>query len=85
MHAVASQEDIMKESQVRETEHLEIHMSEETFDEAREGLKAWQADMPEVANDYSTCVGAEAQEVSDIPAILSCRSLLTYLTEIWLS
>ena len=64
MHAVAYQEDIIKESQVRETEHVEVHMSQETFDEACEGLKAWKADMPEVASEYTTCTGAEAQEVS---------------------
>lgn len=64
MHAVASKEDILKESQVRETEHLEVHMSQETFNEACEGLKAWTVDMPGVANDYSTCAGADAQVVS---------------------
>ena len=64
MLAVASKEDILKEAQVRETEHLEVHLDKETFDEACEGLKAWKADMPEVAGDYEAVAGAEAQVVS---------------------
>ena len=61
MFAVAGKEDILKESQVRETEHLEVHLSKDSFDEARQGLEAWTADMPEVADDYEAVAGAEAQ------------------------
>ena len=63
MFKVATKEDILKESQVRETEHLEVHLTKDTFREACEGLEAWKADMPEVANDYEAVAGTEAQTV----------------------
>lgn len=60
---MASQEDILKESQIRTTEHVEAHFSTETFNDAQEGLRAWKADMPIEAQDFMTYEGAKAIQV----------------------
>lgn len=67
MQEIASKEDILKESQVRVTEHLEVYYTQDDFTEACEDLKRWKSDMPEVANEFIACAGAEAQEVRVYP------------------
>jgi hypothetical protein len=63
MQAIASKEDILKESQVRVTEHLEVYMTQEGLDEAKEELKGWTADMPDIAKEYVAYSGEEARQV----------------------
>ena len=56
MLRVASDEDILKEVQVRETEHLDVFTCPTAFGEAKENLAKWRAEM--VAYD-----GAKVQDV----------------------
>lgn len=67
MLAIAQKEDIMTESQLRETEHVEVHLKQESFDEARQQLEAWKADMPEVADEFTAREGAADLEVRPLP------------------
>ncbi|EKM59345.1 uncharacterized protein PHACADRAFT_249776 [Phanerochaete carnosa HHB-10118-sp] len=62
LQAIASREDILKESQVRVTEHLEVFFTQDDFTEEREALEEWKEDGPEVAQEYVAYAGTEAQE-----------------------
>ena len=79
---MASQEDILKESQVRTTEHLEVHYTQETFAEAKEELDAWKADMPTEAGDYVAYEGQEAIEVRSLVSPYAAGLLRPHITEI---
>ncbi|EJF58832.1 FAD dependent oxidoreductase [Dichomitus squalens LYAD-421 SS1] len=46
MQRIASEEDIQKQSQVRETEHLDVYTCPTVFAEAVENLAKWKAEMP---------------------------------------
>ncbi len=63
LQAIASKEDILKESQVRITEHLEVYHTEESYNEAQEELAAWKADMPDAAEEFVAYDGQEASNV----------------------
>ncbi|KAI0344212.1 FAD dependent oxidoreductase [Trametopsis cervina] len=52
LQAIASAEDILKQSQVRTTEHLEVYYTQDAFDEAVRDLNAWKADMPDEAEGF---------------------------------
>ncbi|EKM60536.1 uncharacterized protein PHACADRAFT_246535 [Phanerochaete carnosa HHB-10118-sp] len=62
LQAIASQEDILKESQVRVTEHLEVFFTQDDFTEECEALEEWKGDVPEVAQEYIAYADTEAQE-----------------------
>ena len=47
MQAIAREEGIVAESQVRVTEHLEAYTDVEDFEEARDKFLAWQEAMPD--------------------------------------
>ncbi|THG98993.1 hypothetical protein EW026_g3279 [Hermanssonia centrifuga] len=63
LKAVATEEHILKESQIRVTEHLEVHINREYFEEAREELEGWKADMPDEAEAFAAF--EESQVVED--------------------
>ncbi|KAI1790486.1 FAD dependent oxidoreductase [Ganoderma leucocontextum] len=46
MQRIASQENVQKESQVRETEHLDVYTCSTAFAEAKQNLVKWRAEMP---------------------------------------
>ena len=60
---MASVEDILKESQVRDTEHLEVFFERDAFAEAKQGLEAWKADMPDESQGFDAYEGNEAIKV----------------------
>ncbi|KAI0089885.1 FAD dependent oxidoreductase [Irpex rosettiformis] len=62
LQAIAGKEDLLKESQVRTTEHLEVYYTEKTFGEAQAELAAWKADMPDEADTFTAYDGKEAIE-----------------------
>ncbi|KAI0757542.1 FAD dependent oxidoreductase [Daedaleopsis nitida] len=59
MLRVASQEDILKESQCRETEHLDVYTCPTAFAEAKDNLAKWRERMPA---ESSTFVSYEREE-----------------------
>lgn len=63
LKAVATEEDILKESQIRVTEHLEVHINREYFEEAREELEGWKADMPDEAEAFAAFEESQVVEV----------------------
>lgn len=63
MMRVASEEDILKESQVRETEHLDVYTCPIVFKEAKENLAKWREDMPLASSTFVCHEGSEALEV----------------------
>ena len=63
MMRVASEEDIVKESQVRETEHLDVFTCLAAFQEAKENLDKWRAEMPVESSSFVSYERREAIEV----------------------
>ena len=63
MLAVASEDDILSESQCREVDSLDVYFAQEDFDEAKKQLKAWKKDMPEESKDYIALDSRESIEV----------------------
>ncbi|KAI0706223.1 FAD dependent oxidoreductase [Cytidiella melzeri] len=60
LQSVASVEGMLKESQVRPTEHLEVYYTEDSFKTARKELSEWRADMSREAQDFVVYEGEEA-------------------------
>ncbi|KAL6301008.1 FAD dependent oxidoreductase [Sparassis latifolia] len=58
---VALAEDILKVSQVRETEHLDVYANTEGFAQAKENLAKWKNDMPVEASGFESYDGSEAK------------------------
>ena len=46
MLRISERENIQKHSQVRETEHLDVYTCSIAFEEAKENLEKWRAEMP---------------------------------------
>lgn len=63
MRSIAAAENILDASQVRVTEHLEVYLDEEKFQEARDKLARWQEEMPDEASSYVAYEGTEATQV----------------------
>lgn len=61
---VASEEDILKESQCRETEHLDVFTSPTTFTAAKDNLAKWKAEMPLESSSFLSYEREEAIKVS---------------------
>ncbi|RPD70826.1 FAD dependent oxidoreductase [Lentinus tigrinus ALCF2SS1-7] len=59
LHRVASVEDILKESQCRETEHLDVFTCPKAFATAKDNLGKWRMEMPA---ESSTFVSYERDE-----------------------
>ncbi|PIL30769.1 hypothetical protein GSI_06937 [Ganoderma sinense ZZ0214-1] len=59
MQRISSQESIQKQSQVRQTEHLDVYTCSIAFAEAKQNLEKWRADMP---RESSTFVVHERRE-----------------------
>ena len=61
---VAFEEDILKESQVRETEHLDVFTCVEAFEKAKANLARWRAEMPLESSTFVCYEREEAIEAS---------------------
>ncbi|KAI0962829.1 hypothetical protein AcW1_000093 [Taiwanofungus camphoratus] len=61
MHIAAS-EDIVKESQCRETEHIDVFTCPVSFAEAKDNLVMWKSEMPVEASSFGYCEGRDAIE-----------------------
>lgn len=62
MH-IATSEDIVKESQCRETEHIDVFTCPVSFAEAKDNLVKWKSEMPVEASSFGYCEGRDAIEV----------------------
>ncbi|KZT09018.1 FAD dependent oxidoreductase [Laetiporus sulphureus 93-53] len=62
MKRIADDEDILKESQFRDTEHLDVFTCPDTYAKAKENLAKWKTDMPEEAGSFGFCDKTEAIE-----------------------
>lgn len=68
--AISKDEGILDVSQCREIVHVDVHTTHETYQEAKDLLKVWKADMPNEAADFQADEGPEASQVSPtIPMI----------------
>lgn len=63
MKRIATEEDILKESQCREVEHVDVFLSTEPFVTAKDKLSKWQAAMPPEATGFGFLEKDEAIEV----------------------
>ena len=61
---VAEQEGVLEHSQIRKVECLDVFYSKDNFEDQKEHLKVWKADMPEEARDTFVSEGTEMNEVS---------------------
>ncbi|KAH9836686.1 FAD dependent oxidoreductase [Rhodofomes roseus] len=62
MQRIAETEDIVKQSQVRETEHLDVYTCPETYAEAKENLRKWKSAMPDESSTFGCMDTKEAIE-----------------------
>lgn len=60
---VAAEEDILKESQCREVDSIDVYFDPVQFEEAKQQVQEWKADMPHEARDTITVEGIEARDV----------------------
>lgn len=63
MQRIAEEEGILKESQVRETEHIDVFTCPKTYAEAKENLRIWKAAMPNESSSFGFVDAAEAISV----------------------
>lgn len=76
MQRIAEEEDILKESQVRETEHIDVFTCPKTYAEAKENLRIWKAAMPNESSSFGFVDAEEAisvrfQSIPDVPSALN--------------
>ncbi|KAH9923353.1 FAD dependent oxidoreductase [Fomitopsis serialis] len=73
MQRIAEKECIVKESQVRETEHLDVYTCPETYTEAKENLRKWKSAMPDESKTFGFMDAKEAVEKYHLsPDTLGC-------------
>ncbi|KAF9814801.1 hypothetical protein IEO21_04909 [Rhodonia placenta] len=60
MKHIAESEDLLKESQVRDTVHVDVFTCPKTFAEAKETLMKWKADMPDESSTFGYCEREDA-------------------------
>ena len=77
MQRIASQENIQKQSQIRETEHLDVYTCPTVFAEAVDNLAKWRAEMP---LESSSFVVHEREEAINVRAYTDTMPLLRLLT-----
>lgn len=75
LQRVAAREGVLAASQVRATEHLEVHFTQDTFDDACAQFDAWRADMPDAAREFEACGAVEAREVRTVSLSLCVGSM----------
>lgn len=68
---IAEEEDILKESQCRETEHLDVFTCPKAFAAAKENLAKWRAAMPVESSSFVCYEREEAIQVSRKGALAS--------------
>ncbi len=68
LQRVASIEDILKESQCRETEHLDVFTCPKAFATAKDNLAKWRAEMPFESSTFVSHEREEAIQVSTVVA-----------------
>ena len=73
MQRIASQENIQKQSQIRETEHLDVYTCPTVFAEAVDNLAKWRAEMPLASSSF---VVHEREEAIKVRAYTNTMSLL---------
>ncbi len=71
MQRISIAEDVLTESQVRVTEHVEAYMDANAFEEAKDGLSRWKEDMPGEAAPYRAYEGVDATQVREFVDIFS--------------
>ena len=49
---VATLEDVVKHTQAREVESLDVYFTPDAFEQGKQNLRTWKADMPLEADDY---------------------------------
>ncbi|EMD41519.1 hypothetical protein CERSUDRAFT_101951 [Gelatoporia subvermispora B] len=73
LRRVARDEGLEAHAEVRTTEHLEVHMTEEAWAEARENARKWREGMPEEARGCEVWEAREAQERFGLPEnVIGC-------------
>ncbi|KAI8983275.1 nucleotide-binding domain-containing protein [Trametes punicea] len=72
---IAVEEDIFKESQIRETEHLETYTCRKSFEEAKVKLADWRTDMPAESRTFVVHEGEEAIKIYHLSGqVVGCIS-----------
>lgn len=64
MQRVVEKEEIVKESQIRETEHVDVFRCPKKYAEAKENLRTWKAAMPEESSPFGFADAEDAITVS---------------------
>ncbi|KZT68823.1 FAD dependent oxidoreductase [Daedalea quercina L-15889] len=73
MQRIAEKEDIVKGSQVRETEHLDVFSCLKTYEEAKNNLRIWKSAMPDESHTFGFVDAAEAVEKYHLsPGTVGC-------------
>ncbi|PCH33163.1 FAD dependent oxidoreductase [Wolfiporia cocos MD-104 SS10] len=57
---IAEHEDVLKQSQCRETEHIDVFTDADVYARAKEKLAKWKADMPSESDTFGFCDQEEA-------------------------
>ena len=60
---VAAEEDAIKESQCREVESLDVYFDQHLFEQAKNQLSNWKADMPVESKNFNWEEGETAAQV----------------------
>ena len=76
--SVAIAEDILLESQCREVENFDVHMSKNSFLEAKRHLEVWKTDMPEESAHFHSEEGVGAIQVRSFFTSAVFQLLMTY-------
>ena len=76
MLRISERENIQKQSQVRETEHLDVYTCSIAFEEAKENLAKWRAEMPLESSTFIVHGREEAIGVSFLRCMAHCARWL---------
>ena len=80
---VASVEDIQKESQCRETEHLDVFTCPTAFATAKSNLAKWRAEMPLEASSFVSYERDEAIQVGRMVMLYAALVLILHRNITW--
>lgn len=84
MLAISKIEDILEVSQCREVEHVDIYTESESYEEVKQLLKLWKADMPHEAVNFRAEDGPEAVQVSNFDNSLGIDGLRDSKLPLWM-
>ena len=71
MQRIAEEEDILKESQVRETEHIDVFTCPQKYAEAKDNLRIWKAAMPKESASFGFIDAEQAISVRLSQSVLN--------------